>query len=416
MSDIQTPNSVEEAVAAINAARAAGSVVSVCGNRSKEPVGSPLGDHAIRLSSAGLSGIDQYNAEELVFVAKAGTPMSEVNAALAKNRQQLIFEPADWSRLLGTAKDQTIGGIAATNMSGPRRFVAGAARDSLLGVRFINGQGEHIKNGGQVMKNVTGLDLVKLLGGSWGTLGMLTEVSFKVLPVSETSKTLCITGTHDGDETKLMAAAMATSCEVSGAAHLPGDIVEALGDKAPIDGPVTLLRLEGLAGSVADRFNRLEVALRKTPAGAQAKITELEEPNSTALWAAIRDVDAFVADQTKPVWRISVAPSAGHKVVAAVQAKTGAKAYYDWQGGLVWLALEDADNAHATLIRGAIAATGGGHATLIRASAALRATVPVFQPEPPAVQALNGRIRSAIDPDGVFDVARMSGPARASAA
>ncbi|MGB7432207.1 MAG: 2-hydroxy-acid oxidase, partial [Ahrensia sp.] len=131
---------------------------------------------------------------------------------------------------------------------------------------------------------------------------------------------------------------------------------------------------------------------------------------------AIRDVEAFVADQEKPVWRISVAPSAGHQLVAAVQAKTGARAYYDWQGGMVWLALDDADNAHAALIRGAVAATGGGHATLIRASAALRATVPVFQPEPPAVQALNGRIRAAIDPDGLFHAARMSGPAQASAA
>ncbi|MGB7432332.1 MAG: FAD-binding protein [Ahrensia sp.] len=416
MSDIHTPTSVEEAIAAINAARLAGSVVSVCGNRSKAQVGSPPGDNAIQLSSAGLSGIDQYNAQELVFVAKAGTPMSEINAALAKNRQQLVFEPADWSRLLGTDQDQTIGGIAATNMSGPRRFVAGAARDSLLGVRFINGQGEHIKNGGQVMKNVTGLDLVKLLGGSWGTLGMLTEVSFKVLPVSETSKTLCITGANDADATKLMAAAMATSCEVSGAAHLPADIVDDLGVTAPFDGSVTLLRLEGLAGSVADRFNRLEAALRQTPSGAKAAITELDDKKSTALWAAIRDVEAFVADQEKPVWRISVAPSAGHQLVAAVQAKTGARAFYDWQGGLVWLALDDADNAHAALVRGAVAATGGGHATLIRASAALRATVPVFQPEPPAVHALNGRIRAAIDPDGLFHAARMSGPAQASAA
>lgn len=416
MSDIQTPNSVEEAVAAIKAARTDGNTVSVCGNGSKATVGHPVNDKSVRLSSAGLSGIDQYNAAELVFVAKAGTPMADINTALAKNNQQLIFEPADWSRLLGSNLDQTIGGIAATNMSGPRRFVTGAARDSLLGVRFINGHGEHIKNGGQVMKNVTGLDLVKLLGGSWGTLGMLTEVSFKVLPISETSRTLCLTGTSDADAAKLMAAAMATSCEVSGAAHLPADIVEALGGVAPFDGPVTLLRLEGLAGSVADRFDRMEAALRQTSAGAKATITHLADKVSVALWAAIRDVDAFAADQSKAVWRISVAPMIGHQVVAAVRAKLGAQAFYDWQGGLVWVAVDEADSAHASFIRGAIAALGGGHATLIRASASVRASIPVFQPEPPAVQALSSRIRAAVDPDGVFDAARMAGFAQAHAA
>lgn len=416
MSDIKTPNSVDEAVAVINAARSAGQTVSILGNGSKAGVGHPVSDDAVHLSSSGLSGIDQYNAAELVFVAKAGTPMADINAALDKNRQQLIFEPADWSRLLGSNKDQTIGAVAATNMSGPRRYVTGAARDSLLGVKFINGSGELIKNGGQVMKNVTGLDLVKLLAGSWGTLGMLTEVSFKVLPVSETSKTLCITGTNKADATALMAAAMATSSEVSGAAHLPADIVANLGDSTPFDEAVTLLRLEGLEGSVTDRFARLQAALRLLPVAANASFSSLADTASKTAWTAIRDVEPFVADQTKPVWRISVAPSAGHQVVTAIQAKTGAQAFYDWQGGLVWLALDDIDNAHAPMVRGVIASLGGGHATLVRASDAVRSSVPVFQPEAQAIQALNARIRASIDPDSVFDAARMAAPAQAHAA
>ena len=134
------------------------------------------------LSSRAMNGIVSYLPAEMVMTVKAGTPLATVEAALAENRQMMAFEPVDHRPIMCTEGEPTIGGVFAANVSGPRRYVAGAARDSLLGIRFVNGSGEVIKAGGRVMKNVTGLDLSKFLAGSFGTLGFLTEVTFRVLP------------------------------------------------------------------------------------------------------------------------------------------------------------------------------------------------------------------------------------------
>lgn len=386
---VLTPENEAQAADMIGEAHRAGTKLALMGNGSKARIGNDVIADAA-LSSAKMSGIISYDPAELVMVAKSGTPMSEINKALAKGKQMHAFEPANWTALLGVQKDQTIGGIAATNMSGSRRMTAGAARDSLLGVRFINGRGEAIKNGGQVMKNVTGLDLVKLMAGSWGTLGFLTEVSFKVLPQPETEITLAIRNQTDEAAAKRMARALSTSADVTGAAHMPG-----------IDG-ATYLRLEGIKETIAPRRDRLVAAL-----GNGLKIEEMDASASSMLWASMRDVTPFADGSPKPVWRISVAPMAGHQVVAEILSKVDGHAFYDWQGGLVWLCLDDETNAHAVLVRSAIIANGGGHATLIRASDEVRAATPVFQPEIPAVAALSARIKAAMDPDGLFNIGRM---------
>ncbi|MCR9123124.1 MAG: FAD-binding protein [Phyllobacteriaceae bacterium] len=394
-----TPADEAEACAMVAEARAAGRTLAIAGAGSKSAVGQPVAADAA-ITSTGLSGIVEYNPEELVIVAKAGTPVSEIETALAANNQALMFEPADWSRLLGSNAGQTIGGIAATNMSGPRRIIAGAARDSLLGVRFINGRGEAIKNGGRVMKNVTGLDLVKLLAGSWGTLGLITETAFKVLPRAETETTLVIDGA-DGDEAaRLMAAAMGTSAEVSGAAHLPANVSGAVLGDAFAGRGATLLRLEGFAEAIAERMARLKPQL-----GTDREIAELDGAASSAAWEAIRDVHPFADGGDGPVWRLSVPPMAGHAVAAQILDGAGGQAFFDWQGGLVWLRL-DGDDARAELVRDAVAAHPGGHALLVRASADLRARIDVFHPEPAPVAALSERIRASIDPDGVFNSGR----------
>lgn len=394
------PKDEAEAAQMIADARANGLRLEIQGNGSKREVGNKV-DAGRIISTANISGIVQYDASELVMVAKAGTPLKEIDKALANNKQMHVFEPANWGIFLGSKGEQTIGGVAATNMSGPRRYVAGAARDSLLGVRFINGQGQAIKNGGQVMKNVTGLDLVKLMGGSWGTLGMMTEVSFKVLPRPESEITLAVQNQSDADGAAIMAAAMTTSTEVSGAAHAPPDIAARIAD-APVKGGVTYLRLEGLKETIPVRREKLVEAL-----GKGLLIEEMDARASRALWRTVRDVLPFADSGKTPVWRISVSPMVGHKVVAQVLDNANGRAFYDWQGGLVWLNLDDDQEAHSALVRETVRSHGNGHATLVRATESVKAGVSVFHPESVAVAALSERIKNAMDPDGIFNIGRM---------
>ena len=347
------------------------------------------------LSTAAMSGIIDYEPAEMVMIAKAGTPVADIEKALAKGKQRMIFEPLDYRTLLGTKGRPTIGGLIASNASGPRRFVAGACRDSFLGARFVNGKGDAIKAGGRVMKNVTGLDLIKLLAGSWGTLAPMTEVTFKVVPQVETEATLVLHGLTNEKAAQAMAAAMATSCEVTGATHLPENI--ATGFKDVAGKSATLLRLEGFENSVNIRIEKLKAILSSF--GEQSV---LNDKQTKTVWADIRDVKPFSDAKDKPVWRVSVAPMVGHQLVSELGAEN---AFFDWQGGLVWLQMNETPEADK--VRSAIAKLGGGHATLVRASDEQRQSENVFQPENAAVTAISKRIREQFDPLGKFYTGRM---------
>ncbi|WP_337183360.1 FAD-binding protein [Shinella sp.] len=347
------------------------------------------------LSTRGLNGIVAYNPAEMTMTARAGTPLELVEAALAEKRQMLAFEPNDLRGVLGTSGIPTIGGVFAANASGPRRFTAGAARDSLLGVRFVNGRGEVVKAGGRVMKNVTGLDLVKLLAGSHGSLALLTEVTFRLLPVPETAITLVVSGLNDAQAAAAMATALSMSVEVSGAAHLPESVRGRFAGGALPDGAATVLRLEGLAASVAVRAEKLAAGMARFGA-----VTRLEEDATRRLWREIRDGAPYADGTPRPLWRVSVAPVAGQQLVAALRLETGVDAFYDWQGGLVWLRME-ADPEDA-LLRRYIKAVGGGHATLLRARAEALAASEAFQPQAEAVAMLQARVKASFDPDGLF--------------
>jgi len=341
------------------------------------PVGRPVtGDD---LSVAGLSGIELYEPGALTIVAQAGTPLAEVEAALAAENQRLPFEPMDMRGLLGTSGEPTIGGVVAANVSGPRRIQAGACRDSLIGVRFVDGRGTILKNGGRVMKNVTGYDLVKLLAGSHGTLGVLTEVSFKVLPGIETRASVLINGLSTVDAVAAMSRALGSPFEVSGAAHTP----------AGRDGhPVTMLRLEGFADSVGYRAAKLRDVLAN-----MGDISVETDPDRVqAGWQWVRDVEPF-HDRAGDVWRISVKPSDGPEIAA----RAGGDVLMDWGGGLVWALVPEGTDLRADL--GAFA----GHATLIRASEETRALLPVFQPESAPVAALSAGLRQQFDPRGILN-------------
>jgi glycolate oxidase FAD binding subunit len=244
------------------------------------------------MSTAGLAGVELYEPGALTLVVRAGTPLAEIEALLAAERQRLPFEPMDHRTLLGTEGAPTIGGVAAANVSGPRRVQVGAARDFMLGVRFVDGTGTVVRNGGRVMKNVTGYDLVKLMAGSRGTLGVLTEVAFKVLPATDAAATLTVGCEDVGRAVEAMAAALGSPYEVSGAAHDP-----ALG---------TVIRIEGFEASVACRANRLAALLARF-----GTVAVERAPDAFAgTWRAVRDVLPF-AGTAEDVWRIAACQTRG---------------------------------------------------------------------------------------------------------
>jgi glycolate oxidase FAD binding subunit len=398
------PRDAAEVEQTVQWAVAGGKALEVIGHGSKRAIGrAAQWDATLDLSS--LSGVTLYEPAELVLSAKAGTPLSEIEALTAASRQELAFEPMDYGPLLGApAGNATLGGVLAANLCGPRRLKAGAARDHFLGVSAVSGRGETFKSGGRVVKNVTGYDLCKLLAGSWGTLAVMTEVTIKTLPRAETEETVLVFGLDDAAAGRAMAAALGSFADVSGAAHLSAAVARRIAEVAGASSAATAFRVEGVAPSVAHRKAVLEKLLAPLgPLGA------LGEPASRALWRAIRDVLPFAADGPggeRYVWRISTAPLRGAEIGRTLCETAGAEILYDWAGGLIWAALPPTDDAGAGLVRSTVA-PAGGHATLIRAPAAVRAAVAVFAPEAPALAALTKRVREGFDPRGVLNPGRM---------
>ena len=229
------------------------------------------------LSTAGCAGITLYAPNELIVSARAGTTLADLQATLAQSGQHMIAEPPDYSRLLGATGQQTLGGIAATNLSGPRRIAGGAVRDHVLGVRAVNGAGELIKSGGRVLKNVTGLDMCKLLCGSHGTLAVMTELTLKVLPAPEDTASVVLRGQAPEAAIAALSAALGSPYGVSGAAYLPAGAAALLGET----GALTLARIEDFAASVSYRSERLRQDLAEFGAG--------------EIWPAARSRDAWTA-------------------------------------------------------------------------------------------------------------------------
>jgi glycolate oxidase FAD binding subunit len=395
------PKHVEEAIAW---ALAQGKTLELIGCGTKRAIGRAAQWDAT-LDLSGLAGVTLYEPEELVLSAKAGTPLTQINTLVAEQRQQLAFEPMDYSPLLGGEPGAgTIGGAIAANLSGPRRIKAGAARDHFLGFSAVSGRGETFKSGGRVVKNVTGYDLCKVLAGSWGTLAAMTDVTVKVLPRAETELTLIAFGLDDRIAVKAMAAALGSPADVSGAAHISAGVAPQVAGAAAAGRAVTALRLEGVGPSIAARRAGLEALLK--PFG---ELFAVSERASHALWLAVRDVTPFetpTAGPAAPLWRISTAPAHGPEIVAQVSAQCEAAALYDWGGGLVWLQIAGRPDAGARFVRRATAACGG-HATLYRADAAVRASVEVFEPQARALEALTRRVKDGFDPKGILGPGRM---------
>ncbi len=406
MTDRLDARDAKDVESAVQWAFGEGRSLEIVGQGSKRAIGRPpQTDLMLHLSA--LTGITLYEPEELVLSAKAGTPVCEIEALVAAKGQQLAFEPMDCGPLLGGPIGAgTIGGTIAASLSGPRRIKAGAVRDHVLGFSAVSGRGETFKSGGRVVKNVTGFDFSKLMAGSWGTLAAMTEVTLKTLPRPETEATVVMLGLDDAMAMRAMAVAMGSTCDISGAAHLPAATAARfpLGAEVAAGRALTALRLEGVAPSVAHRRSALQAML--DPYGEVAAIDELV---SRRLWMAIRDVAAFAATrdgQNQPLWRISTTPSRGYEFAARITRAIEAEVLYDWAGGLLWIAVPPADHAAAGLVRAAVRAIGG-HAMLFRGSAQLRAAVDVFEPQESGLAALTKRVKEGFDPRGVLNPGRM---------
>lgn len=319
------------------------------------------------LQVTGISGVSLYEPAALTLVVKAGTPLAEIEALLAGERQRLGFEPPDLSAVLGRRGQSTIGGVVGANAAGPRAVQVGYCRDALLGVRFVDGRGVAISSGGQVMKNVTGYDLVKLMAGSFGSLGVLTEVSLKVQSMPETEATLVYEGLDDAAGLSLLRRAQVSPCDISGAARVAGR---------------SYVRLEGMAGSVAYRVAKLRGL-------GDAHLAE--GAASAALWRDLRDL-AALRGRVGDLWRIATLPTLAAAVARDVAHRCEAALVFDHGGAVIW-ALVPADTG--TLVRAAL--DGRGQAIKVRGSGACP-----FAPQSAEVAALSAAIKAQFDPGGRF--------------
>lgn len=397
------PQSEEDLASLVTAAASTSTPIEVRGRGSKVDVGRPVQASAV-VSTEALFGVRLYEPTELVLSALAGTPIVEIEHLLAEYGQEFAFEPIDLGPALGFDPGQTsIGAMVATNLSGSRRVLAGAARDNVLGVKAVNGRGELFKAGGRVMKNVTGYDLGRALSGSWGTLAVMTEVTLKVLPAREEARTILCFGLPDQTAIEALRLALGTPFEVSGAVHIHEDLAAKLSDRAVAGAgkSVTAIRIENFASSVRYRAARLKEML-----AAYNPDVELDTPRSRALWAELRGLRMFCGSPERPLWRISTPPFGAAKLIGVISRTLETRAFYDWAGGLVWLETGPILDAGAIEIRRNLAEVGG-HATLIRADATTRASIDVFQPLDASLMALSSKLKSAFDPAGILNPGRM---------
>ncbi|GGI75990.1 2-hydroxy-acid oxidase [Polymorphobacter multimanifer] len=378
------PQTVNEVVDAVRAAGAASRPLEILGSGTRRGIGHRV--HAEdALSLEGLAAIVDHDAPELVVTVQPGARTADVIAHLATSGQRLAFEPPDLAPLWGGASGTgTIGGLVAAGIAGPRRLAAGGGRDHVLGVQAVNGLGEVFVAGGKVLKNVTGYDLPKVMAGSWGTLAILTEISLKALPMPAATGSLVITGLDPAAAVMMMTRALQGAVPITGAAHLPGHLAR------------TLLRLEGTPRVLSVQRAALAASL-------EWEADWLDDAESQRLWQDIAAVGPFVTDADAMLWRIILPATQAPAALARLGAADGH--LLDWGGALIWLW----HAADAVIdVRAALAATSG-HAMLMRAPAAIKAMVPVFPPLPPPLEALQARVRTSLDPAGLFNPGRLKG-------
>jgi len=372
----------------VRAARESRNPFEIVGGGTRRSAGRPMANEGKKLpvlDVSGVSGIVEYQPEELIVTARPGTPLAELKAALAARNQCLGFDPVDWT-LFGAPGKATLGGAVSADASGPGRLRHGPARDSLLGFRAVNGFGEAFRGGAKVVKNVTGFDLPKLMCGAFGTLAVLSEVTFRVYPRPLHRTTLMLRDRNPEKGFAALRAVWKSALEPSGLAYIPAGAKFPLGDI-------------GL-GAVLVRFEAAELPLQEKIVAAKNLLgggEELEQGDT--IFTTIGE-GALFNSADLDVWRLSLPPSEAARVADAL----GSPLWLgDWAGALLWIGAKADD---APLIR-ALAAEAGGHAMLLRAPAARRAELGVFPPQPRALATVTAAVKAAFDPLGLFNPGRL---------
>ena len=374
--------------------------IEIVGARTKNNIGRKL-QCAKTLDMSNISGIVDYKPEELYITVKAGTPIKNVQDELKKNNQYLAFEPINFSEIFKKSSNEgTVGGTLSCNFSGSRRFKVGSARDHILGFKGYNGKGEKIKSGGTVVKNVTGYDLSKLVTGSFGTLLVLSEITFKVLPLQTDTKTIIVSGLALERSLGIMGSAMDSSNDPSGLVFYPDNFRNNfVFNDLTHPGSITAIRVEGTKTSTEQRINNLIQGLDLI----DKNITVLDSTQSEIFWEDTRALKVFSKNQ-KNILRTIIPTSETANLLNRL--KTFHPTYFvDWGGSLIWLELDYLSNQKVDQIRKRVLDIGG-YLTVIKSTQNVKSSAEIFTIDPIKFK-ISQNLKKSFDPKRIFNPGKM---------
>ena len=398
--NIFNPSSREEIAEIIRNCYKKNIPLEINGSKSKNKIGRNFqAEKTLDLTS--YSGIIDYKPEELYIKVKAGTPINSIIEELDKHDQQLAFEPVDFGFLFnGKSNNGTIGGVISCNFAGPRRFKVGSARDHLLGFQGINGKGEIIKSGGTVVKNVTGYDLCKLISGSFGTLSVLTELSVKVLPKPQSSKTLIINNPHIKKAIEYLGTALSSSSDPSGGVFYPEQFDQSFTfNDLTHKGALTAIRIEGPSNSVDHRIKNLSAELGLL----ENEYSILESVQTKIFWNKTKNLEIF-SNSKKNLLRIVVPISETLSVLQKMKPYE-INYFLDWGGSLIWVELEKISLKILREIKD-LTQQHSGYFTIIKVEDDLKASADIFTIDPIKYK-ISEKIKKSFDPKRIFNPGKM---------
>ena len=398
--NIFNPSSREEIAEIIRNCYKKNIPLEINGSKSKNKIGRNFqAEKTLDLTS--YSGIIDYKPEELYIKVKAGTPINSIIEELDKHDQQLAFEPIDFGFLFnGKSNNGTIGGVISCNFAGPRRFKVGSARDHLLGFQGINGKGEIIKSGGTVVKNVTGYDLCKLISGSFGTLSVLTELSVKVLPKPQSSKTLIINNPHIKKAIEYLGTALSSPSDPSGGVFYPEQFDQSFTfNDLTHKGALTAIRIEGPSNSVDHRIKNLSAELGLL----ENEYSILESVQTKIFWNKTKNLEIF-SNSKKNLLRIVVPISETLSVLQKMKPYE-INYFLDWGGSLIWVELEKISLKILREIKD-ITQRHSGYFTIIKVEDDLKASADIFTIDPIKYK-ISEKIKKSFDPKRIFNPGKM---------